>query len=268
MTERAHHTDTPTLIAIGLVAYVIVNVVHEGIGHGGMCLAVGGKPVAISSAWWDGSYEGVSDWGRRAVRAGGTLANLALGAACVLYYGRRGRHLAAHTRYFVWLLAVTNLFSGAGYMMADPIGNFGDWSGFVNGLGQPMLWRAGLFVVGITLTQMTRAWGLRGLEGLVGGDPARARWLCWWPYFVGGTAFTLAGFMNPMGPKFALTSALATFGGKFFLALLPKWVRPSTIPSEPALALGRSRGWIAAGLGAAVLLFGLLARSIVFGRAS
>ena len=34
----------PTVIAIALVAYALTNVAHEGIGHGGMCVAMGGEP--------------------------------------------------------------------------------------------------------------------------------------------------------------------------------------------------------------------------------
>jgi hypothetical protein len=37
--------DPPTVDAIALVAYVASNVLHEAVGHGGACLALGGKPL-------------------------------------------------------------------------------------------------------------------------------------------------------------------------------------------------------------------------------
>jgi hypothetical protein len=78
-----------TLAAIAMVAFLIANVAHEGLGHGGACVLVGGRPVALSSAWFEGEYAGVSDWGRRAELAGGTLANLVL--AAVFYLLLRAR---------------------------------------------------------------------------------------------------------------------------------------------------------------------------------
>ena len=274
-TDRRSLPDISTLAAMGLLVYVVDNLVHEGIGHGGMCLAVGGKPLAISSAWWDGSYEGVSAWGQRAVSAGGTLANLVVGGASVVAFHRRGHQLSAHARYFVWLLGLVNLLGAAGYLMADPVGDFGDWSVFVRGLEHALAWRVGLCATGLLLTRQTLVWGIRTLGTLVGQDPVHpssrvvlARKLCWCPYLVGGVAFTLAGLVNPKGVVFAFTSALATFGGKTFLAWLPTWVKPGGAAPGPAIVLGRSVGWLLAGGVAAFVLFGLLARSVVLGGAS
>ena len=127
MANGSSRLHVATLAAIGVLVYVIKNVVHEGLGHGGVCLLVGGEPVAISSAWWDGTYDGVSDWGVRWVAAGGTFANLILAGALLALW--RPTHRLRSDRsafgYFIWLLIVANLLSGGGYMMVDPIGGFG-----------------------------------------------------------------------------------------------------------------------------------------------
>src|SRR2546425_243994 len=41
--------DWLTVIAIAVVAYGVVSIVHEGLGHGGACLAMGGQPQLVTS---------------------------------------------------------------------------------------------------------------------------------------------------------------------------------------------------------------------------
>jgi hypothetical protein len=48
-TPRSPSIDRLTLIAIAAVAYVLANIAHEGVGHGGSCLLLGGQPVALST---------------------------------------------------------------------------------------------------------------------------------------------------------------------------------------------------------------------------
>lgn len=69
-----------TLAAIGVLAAVLANLAHEGLGHGGACLLVGGKAVALSSAWFDCGEDALGPWARRVVSANGTLINLLVGA--------------------------------------------------------------------------------------------------------------------------------------------------------------------------------------------
>jgi hypothetical protein len=265
-SDREAPFDAMTVIAVGLVAYFVKNLVHEALGHGGACVLVGGEPQALSSAWWDGSYEGVSPWGRRAVRAAGTLANLGLGLALLPGWRLLRNSPRIHLRAFVWLLIVTNLFSGAGYLLADPIGSFGDWTAFLEGLEPRTPLRVGLVLVGLLLSGFTVRFALRSIESFLGTDVAerrwRARWLCLGPYVAGGAVFTIAGLFNPQGPIFAFTSALATFGGTAFLAWLPAWVRRPATDTGPAPALPRSWPWVVAGGVSAFFIIGILGRGI------
>ena len=67
--------DLLTLAAIAIAATVITNFLHEGLGHGGMCIATGGRPLVLSTVHFACSAE------PRLVAAGGTLANLIFGAS-------------------------------------------------------------------------------------------------------------------------------------------------------------------------------------------
>ena len=260
-----------TLAAIGVLVYVIKNVVHEGLGHGGVCLLVGGEPVAISSAWWDGTYDGVSDWGVRWVAAGGTFANLILAGALLALW--RPTHRLRSDRsafgYFIWLLIVANLLSGGGYMMVDPIGGFGDWTKFSEGLQPTWLWRVVISAAGVAVSGLALLFGRRTIGAFLGSDTtgrgARIRALCWTPYFAGGILFVLAAALNPGGYRFMFTSALATFGGTAWLAWFLPFIVPAPNADQPdALGVGKSWAWMFVGGVAAAFTLSVLGPSVRF----
>jgi hypothetical protein len=71
--------DRLTLVAIAAVAYVLANGVHEGVGHGGARLLMGGRPVALSAVFFECDRSGLPASTHRWIAAAGTLANLAVG---------------------------------------------------------------------------------------------------------------------------------------------------------------------------------------------
>ncbi len=73
-------SDAATIAAISFLAYAISNVLHEGLGHGGACLVVGGKARGLSSTYFDCDTAGLPGWAVRLISAGGTLANLVVAA--------------------------------------------------------------------------------------------------------------------------------------------------------------------------------------------
>ena len=81
MSQGIHR---PTLVAIAVAAYAIANIAHEGVGHGGSCLAVGGKPEVLSAVHFECDVEGLPGIARKRLAAGGTLVNLTLGGAAFL----------------------------------------------------------------------------------------------------------------------------------------------------------------------------------------
>jgi hypothetical protein len=69
--------DALTVGSVGILAYMLGNVLHEGVGHGGACLLVGAQPLVLSSVHFECSVDS------RLVMAGGTVMNL-LSGACFL----------------------------------------------------------------------------------------------------------------------------------------------------------------------------------------
>ncbi len=130
--------DLLAVAAVGLVVYALSNLLHEGLGHGGTCLLVGGKPVVLSSLHFHGDTEGLSRGANRLIAAGGTLANLLVGGIALAALSH-SRTLLAQTRYFFWLLAFVNLFQGTGYFLFSGVTGIGDWTAVIAGLPMPWL---------------------------------------------------------------------------------------------------------------------------------
>lgn len=256
----------PTILAIGMIAFLIANVAHEGLGHGGACLLVGGRPIAVSSAWFDGDTTGLGPWASRVESAGGTVANLLLGSLLLgLLRARAPR--TAHGYYLLWLTAIVNLFQGGGYLATSPLFGFGDWGAFLRGLEPVLPWKLGLTLLGCALYFSTLVLGARTLAPLVAGPESAsiARRLCYWPYFViGGGVFALAAAFNPLGRVMVVSSVLAHLGGCAWLVWLPEWVRvPGATPGLGPLT--RHRGYLFAGALAFVICVFVLGPSIPLG---
>lgn len=245
--------DRPTLVAIACVAYAIANLVHEGIGHGGGCLAAGGRPLAVSAVHFEGDLDGLPPSAQRWESAGGSLANIVLGFACLAPLRRRAQATAA--RYFLWLLGTLNLLQAFGYWLFSGVAGIGDWAAVVRGLEPAWEWRLGLAALGAAGYWMTAVVSLRLLVPFIGDAPdrlSRAVTLTVVPYLAGGLLYVAAGLLNPHGLMLVVISAVpAAFGGASALAWMAQLLkneRAWPASREPALALRPSLGWRLAGL--------------------
>lgn len=226
----------PTVLAAALVAYLSAKILHEGVGHGLSCVAVGGDWQGVSTSWC--ICEGLEGTSRMFEKAAGTLANLLAGALALTRV--RGAYW-----YGVWIFAAVNLLMGAGYVMVDPIGGFGDWTAILE--GAPGWARFAVAGVGLGLYLGTIRLLLRAAHPFVGADPGRLRPLTLVPWItVGGVVMTGAALFNQLGPKFGLTSALATIGGTSALAWMAELL-DRLPPGDGAPAPGADRGWLLAG---------------------
>jgi hypothetical protein len=250
--------DPLTIIAVGLLVGALVDLIHEGLGHGGACLLMGGKPMLLTSMNFVGDQSSLPRSTSRIVAAGGTIANL-LAAALALAKLRRPP-ASAHFHYFLWLFAAINLYIGTGYFLFSGVSNIGDWANVIAGLPGHWIWRGLLTLVGgASYFLCVRAMLSKALP-LVGGDPAiryrRANLLMVVPYIAGAIMSVIAGALNPEAKALILISAVAaSLGGMSGLAWGPQLLRDPqwlTSPTRPA-PIPRHWGWIAAGLLVAVV---------------
>lgn len=256
--------DALTVACIGIVAYILANVVHEGLGHGGACLITGGHPMLVTTVNMECSAD------NRLVIAGGSLLNAAA-AGIFFLVGRSVRRTSPHLKYFTWLSMTVNLLDASGYLAFSGIGGFGDWAMFIQGFSPQWAWRVGLSIAGVGAYALCARWSLLELRPLVGGGARRylaARRLCIPPYLAGGTVQCVAAALNPQGWFLVVMAAAApAFGGKSALVWGPEWLRGSILPAsadaEP-VPIQRSWAWIVAGIAIGVCFIFVLGPGVHF----
>ena len=246
--------DTLAIVAIAIVATVMGDVLHEGVGHGGACLLTGGHPLALSTVHFDCGNDS------RLVAAGGTIVNLIAGL--IFWFASRLTTRSVHLRYFLWLSMTLNFFAAGGYFLFSGVGNIGDWADVIRGFQPAWLSRIGLTLTGIGsygLFMRIALLEMRPFLPRTGPERwKRARKLSLVSYFTDGVLSCIAGLFNPVGMiLIAISAAAASFGGASGLCWMWNWLKGSRIPpgSFEMPALTQSRGWIlAAGILAVVFV--------------
>ena len=269
---RARGGDVATIVAVALVAYALSNLAHEGLAHGGACLAAGGRAEMLNAVFFDCDKSAVSPAGVRGIAAAGSLVNLALAAAAFALLARRRRAAPpAAGAYFFWLLGTINLLQATGYWLFSGLGGIGDWAVVVRGFEPQALWRAGLALAGGAGYVAAIAVALRTLSPMLGRGPGRvalALRLTVVPYLAGGALYVAAGLFNPLGWLLVLISAAAaSLGGTSALAWMAQLLRNERRwPPHPgpALELARRPGWLVAGAATAALFVAVLGPGIRF----
>ncbi len=256
--------DALTVGSIGIVAYMLGNVLHEGAGHGGACLLVGAKPLVFSSVHFECSLDS------RLVMAGGTLMNLFAGAVFFALGRLTGRGYP-RLKYFFWISMTVNLFTATGYFLFSGIGGIGDWGAFIEGLGPQWVWRIGLTIFGAATYLLAARISLLELRPIIGSNKEeryqRAVRLSAIPYFAGGILMCIAGALNPKGMVLILISAAAsTFGCTSGLMWTTDWLnRGTAVPiGPPAEPMPIHRNWplIVAACAIAIAFIGVLGPSV------
>ncbi|MDV6330045.1 hypothetical protein [Asticcacaulis sp. 201] len=247
-TEPANRVDLLTVAGIACVAEVLSTVLHEAGGHGGACLAVGGKAVELGAYYFNCNTDGLPEAAGRIVAAAGSTVNLAV---CLIL----GPMVAARVKarapvgagtLFLWLMFAVNAFTWAGYYMFSGIAGIGDWGpdGVLKGVAHPWLWRGVEAVGGIALyvwlTRLSMGW-----LGQMAGTFGAARSVAWTAYLTGGVVAILVGLLNPLGLIIVLiSSAASSLGGTSGLAWGIRWAKGD----GHAWSLPRNWAWIAMGL--------------------
>jgi hypothetical protein len=256
-THATDQHDTLTVAAVAVIVYAISSLLHEGVGHGGACLAVHGVAQELSSMHFTCSLPPDASTAERVVAAAGTIATLLGGIiALLLAWFAPDNNV---WRYTLWLFAAVNLMQGTGYLLYSGIGNIGDWAVVIDEWQPAWAWRAALAVSGFILYMITTIWLFRSLDPFVGeARPRRythALKLALLPYFVGGLLELAAGILNPGGLMLVLISGVAaSFGGTSGLAWGPQTLRgkrtPSAMLEVPVTLIERS--WLTVAVAIAV----------------
>jgi hypothetical protein len=133
--------DTPTLCALGVLAYIAETMLHEAGGHGTACLALGGTITALGPLWMRCSVTGA------AMLAAGPLANL-LGGALAAAWLWVSPPAGARLRHALLLFLMFNLLVAPGYLAVGGALGFGDWAGVFAPVS-PLAWRIPAALLGL-----------------------------------------------------------------------------------------------------------------------
>ena len=116
-------------------------------------MALGGKPIVLSSVHFDCGEEAISALACRGVAAAGTIVNFIAGAIGLVAFRATKPVRKPHIAYFLWLFTTLNLLMGAGYFLFSGVGNIGDWAAVLSGIVSPLIWRPAMAVFGGALGQ-------------------------------------------------------------------------------------------------------------------
>ena len=250
--------DRLTVVGVAALAYVLTACFHEGLGHGGACLAVGGHPAAWGAYYFDCDTKGLPALSFRLVAAAGSTVNLILYGLFSALYARR---LAAPGpkgvgALFLWIMATINGLTWAGYFAFSGLADIGDWSttpdGVLAGLSPGVVIPARIAMVAggaAAYVAVSRGAG-RMLAKLVGGDRKdRGRKVAVTTYLAGGVTAVLISLANPIGIVITIISAAASsFGGTAGLFSTIRFMPKETVATD--WRLPRSWLWIGAGAAA------------------
>ncbi len=132
-----------TLVSIGTISYIIADIAHEAIGHGGACLIAGGKITLLTSVYFRSqTHSFITD-------AFGPLTNLGIGL--LLWTLLRGaNHFKAYTQFLLLHSMTFNLFWFSWLCFYAGITNKGDFAFDIKGTAELLSWRIFLVAIGIS----------------------------------------------------------------------------------------------------------------------
>jgi hypothetical protein len=255
--------DVATICAISLLAAMLANVVHEGLGHAATALLTGTRSGVLTTVAWSSNFDS------RLVAAAGTLANLMAGM--VLWAAlRRATRATVRLRFFLLTSLAFNLFAGTGYFFFSGVTDFGDWAVVIAGLHAHWLWRSLLVVVGIgAYYSAVLAVGI-GLVRYVGAprnDARRLTKLTLIPYLAATLLVCAGGLLNPLGIQLVWQSALpGTAGADCGLLWLRYYIPRGTVPERGSDRIGRSHIWIVVAIALSIVFVFVLGRGITLHR--
>lgn len=244
--------DALTLAALGTASYIFCDLLHELAGHGGVCIATGGRTASFSSF----HFQCLGGW-QPLICAAGILMNLAAGVLLWLVL-RRGRQASVHVRFFLWFAMAYNLFTGWGYVVSSSLTNSGDWANAFTGLPAVWQWRAAMALAGAAFYVLSVWFAAIEMRTFIGTSGAKRTWkLMMIPYLAAGLVACAAAGLNAILPRaVALGSAISTTFGAWGLLLVPLCLRLRSLPQADLASppyVTRSRTWIFIGAVLAII---------------
>ena len=220
-----------TLAAVGFLAYYVVGMWHELLGHGLALYLYGARHFVLTSTSMH-STDGILPSGasaHRVVEAAGSLSTILLGIALYPLVYRAFRDRANPVlRLFLWLVAAIGIFHGFSYIAFSGVANVGDWKEVIAHWPHQGLLRILEIVFGVAVC----AWEVTFSARLFGEFSESLSRLALVPYFSGTVGFCLAGLRLPHAAYyFAISVIPASLIGQGILVFVAPVARRGCVLS-------------------------------------
>ena len=257
MSARSSTVGTiVTLSAVACAAYLLADFAHEGLGHGGACLALGRKLILLSTTYQICSAQS------RLIDGAGPVSGIAV-ALLAWAWLRFAPPRSIASRVFLCLTFAYAAFWNFGYFLKSGLLDQGDWAFVIAGLQPAAAWHAGLIVLGVLLYVVAmRMLGAILRESLASASGLRPFAFALTAYLAAGALSALGAFFDPRGSATILTDGLPSSLGSIGLVWVG-WVIGKRSP-ELRIAIPPSPAWIAVGLASAVFFVAILGPGLRF----
>jgi hypothetical protein len=229
--------SVPTLAAIGFLAYYVVLMCHEVLGHGVAFRMLGAHHFVLTSTSIDSSDTlaafAPQTLGYRFINAAGSLSTILLG---ILLYPflilARRRRANITLRIFLWLVVAVGIFHGFCYIIYSGLAGVGDWKEVIAFWPHQTLLR----VLEVVFGTLICIGVVRFFAVLFSTFPENLTLLALVPYASATFIFCLAGLRIPNGRYLMLISVLpASLMGQailLFVAPVARRLRKESAPEE------------------------------------
>lgn len=147
--ERRLEIDILTLVAISIVSWALVVILHEIVGHAGSAALMGIPVRAVSSTTgyllWD-QIKTIGEY--RIIHIGGTFVNFLTGAIAFLVLRYR-KPISKSFRYFLWLFTTFSFVIVIMYLFSATAAGGGDWIEVIRELKPRNLYLAIIIFTGL-----------------------------------------------------------------------------------------------------------------------
>ena len=206
---HAYRHSVPTLAAIGFLAYYVVVMCHEVLGHGVAFYMLGAHHFVLTSTSIDSSDTlaafAPGTLGYRFICAAGSLSTILLGALLypllILVLRKRAN---ITLRIFLWLVVAVGIFHGFCYIIYSGLAGVGDWKEVI------AFWPHQTFlrVLEVVFGTLICTGVVRFFAALFSTFPESLTRLALVPYASATFIFCLAGLRIPNGRYLMLISVL------------------------------------------------------------
>ena len=247
---KAHSDDVVTLASVGVLCFVGCDLGHELLGHGGACLATGGRAASFSTV----HFQCFGGW-QPLITASGILFNIVAGTIAYALL-RPFRSSGIHARYFIWLFAFFNLLTGWYYIVQSSLTGTGDWANFLR-LIRASSWRIGTALIAAVMLVLSGLALALELRFFIGSTELNRTWrlatipfwtLAWLP-----SAVRLIYSTWNAGQFTGVVGQVAYSAGFLAIPLIFRFSMTRALPYTAVARVSREVRWILLGSTALVV---------------